>query len=688
MISVVLVAVLAQVTPTDTLRGVVTDSAGQPLPRLLVEVDGRGVRTDSAGRWAVPAGRDARPRVTVPGYEVLAVRAAGGGWVVVVRAAPLALRPLVVTAARRPQSVAEAATAVTVWEGADLRGSGGSSVADALERLGVLVLEGGVGAGLGPTLDGLGEQRVLVLVDGQPWDGRVGGQIDLSRLPLGEVDRVEIVRGPQSVLYGTSAMGGVIHVITRSPRGRGVRAAGRWGSLGQRGLEVAADARLGAVALGAGGGWQRSALVPGLGDADGTSDRTHSRLQVGWAAGAWRVRLRALSAWDAHRWRAGTLHQFVDDEEAQLQGEVGRAIGSGEVMARAVVHTFLHGFRRSSSSSPPPGVPAERHQRWEAEVTGGWSDRGGGWTAGLEVAREALVSDRLADGRRARTSGDVFVQRDWQLRSATVAPGLRLTWSSDGALVGVPRLATRWDGGRWGSVYLAVGRSYRLPDFKEQAIAFVNRSAGGGYVVEGNPDLRPEDAWGLTADLAGGSAAWRWSVHLYGQRLRNLIQAVYAGERDGLTLYRYANVDRATLWGGEAAVDGARGPWSYGLTLAALRGRQGDGALLLGRPPVRAALRVSWSPARRVAMAVYGRWLASTPLLRDETGTLRRPAAWRADAVLRWVLSPRWTAELSVDRAAGGGGVWPEWGPRRWAVALRWGPASPPSSATPFVGGL
>jgi len=64
-------------------------------------------------------------------------------------------------------------------------------------------------------LQGLGSERVLVLLDGQPMVGRISGQIDLSRIPASMVERVEVVKGPQSSLYGSEAMGGVVNVITR-----------------------------------------------------------------------------------------------------------------------------------------------------------------------------------------------------------------------------------------------------------------------------------------------------------------------------------------------------------------------------------------------------------------------------------------------------------------------------------------
>lgn len=67
------------------------------------------------------------------------------------------------------------------------------------------------------TLQGTGGEHIKVLVDGVPVIGRMNGNIDLTQLNLNQVERVELVKGPMSVLYGTDALGGIINIITRNP---------------------------------------------------------------------------------------------------------------------------------------------------------------------------------------------------------------------------------------------------------------------------------------------------------------------------------------------------------------------------------------------------------------------------------------------------------------------------------------
>lgn len=130
------------------------------------------------------------------------------------------LKPVVVTATRFPVPVDIVASAVTVISGADLRAQGVRSVAEALRQApGVAVVEtGSFGGQTSLFLRGGESDYVKVLLDGVPLN-QAGGGLDLANLTTDNVDRIEIVRGPASVLYGSDAMTGVIQIFTRTGRG-------------------------------------------------------------------------------------------------------------------------------------------------------------------------------------------------------------------------------------------------------------------------------------------------------------------------------------------------------------------------------------------------------------------------------------------------------------------------------------
>lgn len=139
------------------------------------------------------------------------------------------LADLVVTATRVPSPTA-APAATTVLQGDDLRARGVRLVQDALREVpGVVVVQGGsYGALTSLFLRGGESDYIKVLLDGVPLN-LPGGSLNLADLTVDDIDRIEVVRGPVSVLYGADAMSGVIQLFTR----RGARRT--TGQVGYRG---------------------------------------------------------------------------------------------------------------------------------------------------------------------------------------------------------------------------------------------------------------------------------------------------------------------------------------------------------------------------------------------------------------------------------------------------------------------
>lgn len=128
---------------------------------------------------------------------------------------------VVVTAERRPTALAATSRETYVVNAEDLARAGASTVADALRFVPGVVVQtyGPTGQLQDVMLRGASTEQTLVLLDGRPVNEPDTGVADFSDLPLDGVDRVEVVEGGGSVLYGSSAIGGVINIIT-SPRTR------------------------------------------------------------------------------------------------------------------------------------------------------------------------------------------------------------------------------------------------------------------------------------------------------------------------------------------------------------------------------------------------------------------------------------------------------------------------------------
>ena len=120
---------------------------------------------------------------------------------------------ITVTATRTDRTLAETVVATEVINREQIESSGASTAADLLETHPGVSTEQSF-AGVAIRLQGLNPEHVLVLIDGQRVIGRKDGAIDLSRYPVDWIERIEIVKGPSSVLYGSDAMGGVINIIS------------------------------------------------------------------------------------------------------------------------------------------------------------------------------------------------------------------------------------------------------------------------------------------------------------------------------------------------------------------------------------------------------------------------------------------------------------------------------------------
>ncbi len=147
---------------------------------------------------------------------------------------------VVVTATRTAAALEDVAVPTTVIGAAQIEADGSLRLNDVLEDLPGLELTDGLG-GTGIQIQGLDPAYTLILIDGQPVVGRTAGVLDVSRLSVRGIERVEVVRGPSSSLYGSDALAGVVNLVTGVPSEPALRLRGRAGSFGQGALALEAE---------------------------------------------------------------------------------------------------------------------------------------------------------------------------------------------------------------------------------------------------------------------------------------------------------------------------------------------------------------------------------------------------------------------------------------------------------------
>jgi len=210
----------------DTLRGRVLDRDRHPLEGvevLLPELN-RVTLTGMDGRFALPAVPPGEASVVFRrvGYESRVERVSvpiSAPLDVELSPTPFKLPGFTVTATRRPMAVSASPLPATVLQGEPFSRTHSVSLSKTVEALpGVRTLSTGEQIGK-PVIRGNGGARVLVLEDGMrledySWSDEDGPSVD-ARL----ADRVEVIRGPASVLYGSEALGGVLNVVPEAVDG-------------------------------------------------------------------------------------------------------------------------------------------------------------------------------------------------------------------------------------------------------------------------------------------------------------------------------------------------------------------------------------------------------------------------------------------------------------------------------------
>jgi len=131
------------------------------------------------------------------------------------------LEPIVVTATRIEVPIKETASSVTIIDGKTIEAKHHRTVLEALREVPGLdiVQTGGAGGTTSAFLRGGNSNHTLVLIDGIQVNSPTTGAYDFSDLTTDNIERIEIIRGPQSTLYGSDAIGGVIHIITKKGKG-------------------------------------------------------------------------------------------------------------------------------------------------------------------------------------------------------------------------------------------------------------------------------------------------------------------------------------------------------------------------------------------------------------------------------------------------------------------------------------
>jgi vitamin B12 transporter len=470
----------------------------------------------------------------------------------------IALAEVVVTASRVTNLQLELPQSITVLQGADLETRGVVFLVDALREVpGIQVVRtGSTGGSTSVFMRGGNSNFVKVLLDGVPLN-EPGGRFDFGTFTLENVERIEVVRGPSSVLYGTDAVSGVIQIFTK--QGRGAPQVG------------------GALRAGTQGVWGAEA------HARGASDRLSYALSLGRSAaggiyevnsgfeslvGSARVevhpdaltRLALTLRLQETTFRFPTnsngevvdLNQFTFDDGVQLSMEGVRALTpslEGRLQLRAALAE--RGFENAPDSPQDTVGFGFRSLRTGSALRRGgdarlvWRQERGTLSGGIdwELERERLQSRTESNfGGGVTVSADGLRETRWNVgtygEGVWEAPlGVRL---SAGARADQNEVFGTFATGQVGIVLPlpgALGRLRGAAGSAFKAPTFSNQFAASAFEV-GNPDLEPESSRGFEVG---------WDAGFFGNRLV-LAGAGFEQSYDNLIQYAFRGAGLPSYW--------------------------------------------------------------------------------------------------------------------------------------------
>ncbi len=534
---------------------------------------------------------------------------------------------VIVTGVRHAQTIDDSLASVTLIERGDIEKS------PAIDLLGLLGQQAGVdisrtgGAGQSSTvfLRGTNSNHTLVLIDGVRVASATQGVFDFAHLPLDQIERIEIVRGPRAAFWGSDAIGGVIQIFTRKPERLAARA--HVGSYGERGAGVSLGTGDGTLGVTLGHDRLRGFSATHAGtygynaDDDGYRN-TNLSVRGGTSLGSQKLSYNALYTDAFVDFDQGMTHARNGSAGLTLAGELGGGWS----------HTLGIGHARENLETPAFDQRlASRH------VSLDWVlDRGlganGVLTTGVNWQHEHASSISAFGGTqfdKDRTNGAGFVGYNGRFGAQMLELAARYDHNSQFGSATTGNAAWGWQIDPGTRLRLSWGQGFHAPNFNELY------SPGFGGFFAGNANLRPEHSGSVEAGLTWAPAGGhKFEVAVWRTRVRDLVAF------DG-PLFEAININRVAIDGGEVSYRYSAGRWSAGAAATLQHARdEGTGLDLLRRPRRKLAADLRYEFGNGVDVAIDG--LAASAR-RDFAGNLDSYRLLNLAA--GWDFHPGWRVE-------------------------------------------
>ena len=505
---------------------------------------------------------------------------------------------LVVSAARRSQTFAQAPISISVADAERIADHNAFSLTGPLRYVSGISQVGNqpVVRGSSGYSRGTGS-RLLMLVDGFPLLSSDLGDIKWDAVPLQQVERVEVVKGAGSALYGTGALGGVINVLTRDPaRAPGTRfrllsglysqpaySQWRWSESPMHfvGFDVSHNRAWGRTGLALSGGHNRGTGYHQNGDSrryhlyakavHRFSPTSYWRVMGNWALDdrgvfvQWRDRSQPLAV------SAADAPAHTTSWKLHLNSEYYH-LAHSDLGYRLKLGYYRTDFVNNAAAGGLASIGHKISGEGQFDYTGlrGWN-----WTLGLASVADLVRSPGDFLGVRSLTTVSGYAQGVYEISPrAEWTTGLRYDWSrlsaaselTDGPC-GAPSVGSKSTGefspqvgfsfrrSAATALRASLGRGFRVPSVFE----VFSQAEASGLRVCPNPALNPERAWSGEVGVKQELAKWlALDMALFWNEYRGLIEARPDPQAGGsVPVARFLNLARARVAGFESEVQAA-----------------------------------------------------------------------------------------------------------------------------------
>ncbi|OFE13102.1 hypothetical protein PHACT_08090 [Pseudohongiella acticola] len=486
---------------------------------------------------------------------------------------------VIITANRLNQPLGEAMAAATVFTLDDIEASQAESLFELLAGApGIqMARTGGQGTQTSLFMRGTNSDHTLILIDGVKANTASEGFARLENIPVTQIQRIEVVRGPQSSLYGADAIGGVIQIFTKQAE-LGNADTGLSGNLSAAvGTEATANGNAGINIRS-----NNTALALNVSHQQTDGIRPIHTPTPSARRSAYENDAANLSI--SHQFSNGAaLRGGYDlrDSELNYDGGINNTEGRTANLALALPisdswRTGLQVARFNDDSVNDSTFSSRSRTRrntfnWQNHVQ---ANDNNSLVVGVDFESEDLLyeSSGAVQTDTTRDNRAVFAVLDTDLSAFNTTLSLRSDDNEQFGQKTTGKAAIGTDLGDNLQVWTSYSTAFKAPSLVELYVDFP------GFFFFGNPDLQPETSRNIEVGLEGSHAGAAWSVNAFRNEIKNLIAT-------NASFNSLTNVERATINGVELAVNGTLLGWNANAALTLLDHENSEtGQELLRRP--------------------------------------------------------------------------------------------------------